>query len=140
MLIGEFQHNIDDKSRVFHTHTSCVTDLGEHFIVTRGLDGCLSVYSDSEWGVLESHIRSLPMSKSRNLKRFFFAGANEVTLDKQGRMLVPANLRQYAGLERDVMIIGASSHVEIWDKKRWDELYGGITSQSVAEAMDELGF
>lgn len=139
MLIGEFQHNIDDKSRVF-IPVRLREDLGEHFILTRGLDGCLSAYSEAEWNVLETHIRALPMSKSRGLKRFFFAGANEVTLDKQGRIVVPANLRQYAGLERDVMIIGASSHVEIWDKQKWDELYSSITSQSVAEAMDELGF
>ena len=85
-------------------------------------------------------MRSQPASKSRNLVRILFAQANEVTADKQGRIVVPMKLRSYAGLERDVMIIGASSHIEIWDKKKWDELCKSITSESIAEAMDELGF
>jgi MraZ protein len=139
MLIGEFQHNIDEKGRVF-IPARLRDDLGERFIITRGLDGCLSAYSQTEWKVLETHIRTLPMSKSRDLKRFFFSSANEVTADKQGRIVVPPNLRADASLEHDVMIIGASSHIEIWDKKKWDEICSGITSQSIAEAMDELQF
>jgi MraZ protein len=139
MLIGEFQHNIDEKGRVF-IPVRLRDDLGERFIIARWLDGCLSAYSQTEWNVLETHIRSLPTSKSRDLKRFFFSSANEVMLDKQGRIVIPPNLREYAALEHDVMIIGASSHIEIWDKKKWDERYKGITAQSVAEAMDEFGF
>ena len=139
VLIGEFQHNIDDKGRVF-IPARLREDLGEHFIITKGLDGCLSAYSQTEWKVLEIHIRSLPMSKSRALKRFFFASANEVVADKQGRIVIPANLREYAGLNRDAMIIGASSHIEIWDKKSWDEASSCVTSESIAEAMDALDF
>jgi MraZ protein len=138
MLIGEFQHNIDEKGRLF-IPAKLRDDLGEHFIVTRGLDGCLSAYSQTEWNIMEAHIRALPISKSRDLKRFFFSSANEATADKQGRIVVPANLREYAALERDVMIIGASTYIEIWDKKRWEEVRNAITSDSVAETLDGMG-
>ena len=139
MLIGEFQHNIDDKGRVF-IPVRLRGDLGESFIISRWLDNCLSAYSQSEWEVLRSHISELPTSKSRDLKRFFFSSANDVALDRQGRIVIPPNLREYAGLAHDVMIIGASNHIEIWDKARWDDYYKGITAESVAAAMDEFGF
>jgi MraZ protein len=138
-MIGEFQHNIDEKGRVF-IPVRLRDELGECFIIARWLDGCLSAYSQKEWNVLEAQISSLPTSKSRDIKRFFFSSANEVTLDKQGRIVIPTNLREYAALEHDVMIIGASNHIEIWDKKKWDEYYKGITSQSIAVAMDGFGF
>ena len=80
------------------------------------------------------------MSKSRDLKRFFFAFANEVIVDKQGRIVIPANLRESAGLSKEAMIIGASSHIEIWDKQRWEDTSSKVTSQSIAKAMDSLDF
>lgn len=139
MLIGEYQHNIDPKGRVF-IPAKLRDDLGDHFIVTKGLDNCLFGYSMSEWKLLEEKIRSLPLSKARNMQRFFFSGASDMEPDKQGRVLLPANLRDYAGLTKDVMIIGASNRIEIWDKQKWDENGLGITSESIAQAMDELGF
>lgn len=139
MLIGEYQHNLDPKGRVF-IPAHFREELGEHFIVTKGLDNCLFVYSAKEWELLEEKIRALPLSKARSLQRFFFAGAADLTADKQGRMLIPQNLREYASLTKDVMIIGASNRVEIWDKQRWDDMCASITPESVAEAMDELGF
>src|SRR5690554_3808910 len=113
MLIGEFQHNIDPKGRISIPSRFRV-DLGERFIVTKGLDNCLFVYSLDEWGRLEEKIKALPLARSRDLQRFFFSGACEVETDKQGRILIPNNLRTYAGLERDAMIIGASVRAEIW--------------------------
>lgn len=139
MLIGEYQHNLDAKGRAF-IPARFREELGEHFIVTKGLDNCLFVYSLEEWSKLEEKIRSLPLSKARNLQRFFFAGASDLEADKQGRVLIPANLREYAFLQKDVMIIGASNRVEIWDRQRWNDICGEITPQSVVEAMDELGF
>lgn len=139
MLIGEYQHNVDPKGRVFMP-AHFREELGEHFIATKGLDDCLFVYSSDEWRLLEEKIRSLPLSKARNLQRFFFAGAADLEADKQGRVLIPQNLREYASLVKDVMIIGASNRVEIWDKQKWNDLCGSITPQSVVEAMDELGF
>ena len=114
--------------------------LGSTFIITKGLDNCLYVYSMEEWKVLEDKIRALPMSKSRNLQRFFFAGAAEAEPDKQGRVLIPAHLREYAGLTKDVTVIGASVRAEIWDSERYQSSCEELTSDSIAESMDELGF
>ncbi|HEX2937674.1 MAG TPA: division/cell wall cluster transcriptional repressor MraZ [Ruminiclostridium sp.] len=139
MLIGEYQHNVDPKGRVFMP-ARFREELGEHFIAAKGLDNCLFVYSITEWKLLEEKISALPLSKARNLQRFFFAGAAELEADKQGRVLIPQSLRNYAALTKDAMIIGASNRVEIWDKAKWDEMCSSITPQSVAEAMDELGF
>jgi MraZ protein len=139
MLIGEHQHNIDVKGRVF-IPARFRDDLGEHFIVTKGLDSCLFIYSQDEWLVLDAKIRALPMSKSRRLQLFFFSSAVDVEADKQGRIVLPQNLREFASLTRDVVIIGASSRVEIWDKQKWQDACSGITLQTITEAMDTLGF
>lgn len=139
MLIGEYQHSLDAKGRV-NFPAKLREGLGARFIVTRGLDDCLFVYSEAEWGVLEDKIRALPMSKARALQRFLFASAVDVEPDKQGRILIPANLRAYAGLDKDIMIIGASVRAEIWNKERWEQNCASLTADDVAEAMDELGF
>lgn len=139
MLIGEYQHNIDIKGRVF-IPARFREDLGEHFIVTKGLDNCLFVYSQQEWLVLDSKIRVLPMSKARNLQLFFYSSAVDVEADKQGRIVLPQNLREFACLAHDVVIIGASSRVEIWDRQKWKNTCDSINSQTIAEAMDDLGF
>ena len=139
MLIGEYQHALDPKGRV-NFPVRLRESLGATFIVTKGLDNCLYVYSMEEWKVLEDKIRALPMSKSRNLQRFFFAGAVEVEPDKQGRVLIPSNLREYAGLTKDVTIIGASVRAEIWDSQRYEASCEELTSDSIAASMDELGF
>ena len=94
-------------------------ELGDRFTVTKGLDGCLAIYPEKEWEVLEARIRSLPMSKSRDLQRFFFSAAFDAEMDAQGRILLPANLREYAGLTKETAIIGASNHAEIWDAAKW---------------------
>ena len=138
-LMGSFSHNIDLKGRM-NFPTKLRELLGESFIITKGLDNCLFVYSVSEWAVLEEKIKSLPLSKGRNLQRFFFSGASEVETDKQGRILIPQHLREYAGLEKDVMVIGASNRAEIWDKSKWEVQNGDVTQELLEEAMDELGF
>ena len=138
-LMGSFSHNIDVKGRM-NFPTKLRELLGESFIITKGLDNCLFVYSVSEWAVLEEKIKSLPLSKGRNLQRFFFSGASEVEADKQGRILIPQHLREYAGLEKDVMVIGASNRAEIWDKSKWEVQNGDVTQELLEEAMDELGF
>lgn len=139
MLIGEYQHNLDEKGRV-NFPAKLREGLGARFIITKGLDDCLFVYSEREWEVLEDKIRALPVSKSRGLQRFLFAGAVDVEPDKQGRVVIPQNLREYAGLEKEVMIIGASVRAEIWDKGRWERSCGELTADMVAQAMDDLGF
>jgi MraZ protein len=139
LLIGEYGHSLDEKSRV-NFPARLREGLGSRFIITKGLDECLFVYSEEEWKVLEDRIRTLPLSKGRNLQRFFFSGAIDVEPDKQGRVVIPANLREYAGIAKDVMIVGASVRAEIWDRDRWLANRGEMTSDMVAEAMDELGF
>ncbi|NMA79436.1 MAG: division/cell wall cluster transcriptional repressor MraZ, partial [Clostridiales bacterium] len=112
----------------------------ERFIITKGLDDCLFVYPIDEWEVLETKIKEMPLSKGRVLQRFFFSGACEVEPDKQGRILIPATLREYAQIDQNVMVIGASNRAEIWDKAKWEEMCGEITPSMLEKAMDELGF
>ena len=139
MLIGEFQHNIDQKGRISMPSKFRI-DLGERFILTKGLDNCLFVYSSEEWQRLEEKIKSLPLAKSRDLQRFFFSGATEVEVDKQGRVLIPQNLREYAKLDKDAMVIGASVRAEIWNRSMWRDRVDSLTSDMIAEAMADMGF
>ena len=138
MLTGQYTHSIDAKGRV-NFPAKLREELGERFIITRGLDNCLFVYSVDEWDQLAAK-HELPISKSAPLNRFFFAGAAEAEPDKQGRVLLPAHLREYAGLDRDVTIAGVSNRAEIWDSERWEKQNEQLTAQSIATAMDELGF
>ena len=136
---GEFRHAVDAKGRLF-IPAKLRDALGERFTVTRGLDHCLAIYPEAEWRVLEERIRALPMSRARDLQRFFFSSAFDAELDGQGRILLPAGLRAYAGLQKDAVIIGALTRAEIWDSARWAEYNEAITEERVAEAMEELGF
>ncbi|MCI7350333.1 MAG: division/cell wall cluster transcriptional repressor MraZ [Ruminococcus sp.] len=138
-LMGTYSHNIDAKGRM-NFPTKLRESLGDSFIITRGLDGCLFVYSREEWAVMEEKISSMPLSKGKNVQRFFFSNAAEIEADKQGRILIPAHLREYAGLEKDVMVIGAVNRAEIWDKERWNKLNDSFSEDMLTEAMDELGF
>jgi MraZ protein len=137
MLIGQYQHNIDVKGRVI-VPVKFREDLGDCFYVTKGLDQCLFVLSPTEWQRLQAKVQAMPISKARSLQRFFFSGAAEVETDKQGRILIPQHLREYAGLEKDVAFIGTSSRAEIWDLDRWNRFNAELTEESIAEAMDEL--
>ena len=139
MLIGEYQHTLDPKGRI-NFPSKLRESLGDKFIVTKGLDNCLFVYSHPEWSILEQGIRNLPLGKSRNLQRFFFAGAVEVECDKQGRVLIPNHLREYAELEKEVSIIGTMQRAEIWDRQRWQNACTELDSDTIAQSMEELGF
>lgn len=136
---GEFRHSIDAKGRLF-LPAKLRSELGERFTVTRGLDKCLAIYPEAEWNVLEERIRALPMSKARDLQRFFFSSAFDAELDSQGRILLPAGLRKYAGLTKEVVITGVSGRAEIWDAARWDAYNDAITEERIIAAMEELGF
>lgn len=142
MLIGEYQHTIDTKGRLI-IPARFRDDLGERFICTRGLDTCLSLYPMAEWDALAARLKALPTTQAnaRAFVRFLFSGATECVIDRQGRILLPANLRQYAQLERDVVVLGVSSRAEIWAKEQWD----GYAQQaeesfdSIAEQLVDLG-
>lgn len=136
---GAYEHTVDAKGRMF-VPARLRTALGDRFTVTKGLDGCIAAYPAAEWDALEAKIRALPMSKARDLQRFFFAAAADVELDSQGRILLPAGLRRYAGIEREVVVIGAAAHAEIWDAARWEAYSGAITDDRIAAAMEDIGF
>ncbi len=125
MFTGEFQHTLDGKGRVI-IPSRLRDGLGDSFVITRGLDQCLFVYPSSEWVRLEQKMKQLPFTKkdSRAFSRLFFSGAMEVEADKQGRVLIPQNLRDYAGIEKEVVFIGVSGRVEIWSESSWKNYFG----------------
>ena len=139
MLIGQYQHNIDAKNRVI-VPAKFREDLGERFYVTKGLDGCLFVLSEEGWKRLQDKIVAMPMSKARQLQRFFFSGAAEVEPDKQGRILIPQPLRDYASIEKDVTFIGTGDRAEIWSTECWTQFNDNLTEDSITKAMDALSF
>ena len=139
MLIGEYRHSLDPKGRV-NFPAKLREDLGDSFIICKGLDNCLYVYRMSEWDKLVEKTSALPSSKARTIQRFFFASAVCCEPDKQGRVLIPQTLRDYAGLTGEIAVIGVSTRAEIWDSARWDEANAALTSESAAETMEELGF
>jgi MraZ protein len=142
LFIGEYQHTIDPKGRVI-LPAKFREELGEKFVVTKGLDHCLFVYSNGEWSNLEKKLRTLPLTSkdARAFIRFFFAGAAECGVDKQGRILIPANLRQHADLNKELAIIGVSTRVEIWDRDAWDAYNNesSLSQDKIVEHMAELG-
>jgi MraZ protein len=140
MFMGEYNHTIDAKGRLI-IPSKFREALGEEFVVTKGLDGCLFVYPISEWQVFEEKLRTLPMTNkdARKFSRFFLAGAAMCELDKQGRILLPAVLREFAALEKDVVLAGVLGRVEIWSKERWTDISEYDDMEDVAEHMSQLG-
>lgn len=136
---GEYQHTLDAKGRLF-IPAKLREELGEHAVLTRGLDGCLFLYTQSEWDKLEKAICDLPLSQSRKLQRYLFSSASDVDLDKQGRIVVPPILRKHAGLNKDVTIIGLGHRAEVWDTERWIKSNEGIEEQEIIDTMQGLGF
>ena len=121
MFMGEFHHNLDDKSRLVIPSTFRF-ELGDKFIIACGLEKCLYVYSNDEWNKIVNKLNTLPFTKKdvRTFMRTFFSGAVIAELDKSGRALIPSNLLDYAGLSKECVIIGANDRLEIWDKNEWD--------------------
>lgn len=143
MFMGEFQHSIDDKGRVI-IPAKFRESLGPSFVVTRGLDQCLFVYPMGEWGVMEQKLKALPLMKSdaRAFTRFFFSGATECELDKQGRVNLPGNLREYAKLDKDCVVLGVSNRVEIWSKGIWESYFNQSEEafNDIAEKLVDFNF
>ena len=142
MLIGEFEHSLDAKGRIIMP-AKLRESIGEKFVVTKGLDGCLFAFSLSEWTNFEEKLKSLPLSNknSREFTRFFLSGASECEIDKQGRSLIPTNLRSIANLKKDIVIIGVGTRIEIWDKEKWEDYNSAenISVEDIAENMTSLG-
>lgn len=140
MLIGEYEHSLDAKGRLIMP-AKLRDDIGEVFILTKGLDGCLFAFSKGEWEKFEQKLSALPVSdkNARAFTRFFFAGAIECEIDKQGRFLISSNLREFASLTKDVIIIGLNSRIEIWSKEKWLAEDEEISAEDIAEKMTMLG-
>lgn len=121
MLMGEFHHNIDEKNRLV-IPSKFRSELGEEFIVTRGLDKCLFVYSMKEWNKLVNKLNTLPFTQknARNFTRFFLSGAINAEFDRSGRISITSPLIEYADITKECVIIGASDRIEIWSKESWD--------------------
>lgn len=143
MLLGEYKHSIDAKGRLI-VPSKFRDDLGESFIVTRGLDGCLFGYPMDEWKEMEAKLKQLPLAKkeSRAFTRFLYSAATECSLDKQGRINLPNTLIGHAGLEKGCYIIGVSDRIEIWSEEKWTA-YAEDANESfedIAEEMIDFGF
>jgi len=142
MLIGEYKHTLDPKKRL-SIPSKWRKDLGNALVVTRGLDNCLFVYPQREWGKITEKIGQLPLGQAdtRSFNRFFLSGAVEVEVDSVGRILVPDFLKEFAGLDTKVVLAGIHDRVEIWDENRWQEYKTQIEAQAdaLAEKLGEIG-
>lgn len=138
MLIGEYRYSIDDKKRV-SVPARWQVELGKKVIVTRGLDGCLFLYSQKEWKKLVDKISKLPLGQrdSRGFQRMMLSGAMEVSIDSLGRILIPDYLKRYADLKKKVVIVGLYNHIEIWDETRWEE-YQSRSEKEVGDMAERL--
>ena len=143
MFMGEYNHTIDPKGRLI-IPAKFREALGDEFVVTKGLDGCLFVYANTEWNNFEEKLRTLPLTNknARQFTRFFLAGAAACEVDKQVRILIPQVLREFAKLEKDVVLVGVASRIEIWSKEVWEESISTYDTDmdEVAENMENLGF
>lgn len=142
MLIGEYEHSLDTKGRLI-LPSKLREDIGEKFVITKGLDGCLFGFSKNEWTNFEEKLKTLPLinKNARDFVRFFLSGAVEAEIDKQGRFLIPSNLRNYASLDKEVVITGVGTRIEIWDKESWNKYNSeeNLSAETIAENMANLG-
>lgn len=142
-MMGEYVHTLDEKGRII-IPARFREDLSDRFVITKGLDGCLFLYPTGEWAKLSEKLRALPMTNrgARAFTRLFLAGAQEAEMDKQSRITIAPRLREYAGMEKDVVLVGVSNRAELWAEERW-QAYQDETAadyEKLAEAMVELGF
>jgi MraZ protein len=140
MLMGEYSHSLDAKGRLI-IPAKFREQMGDVFVISKGLDGCLFAFPPEEWQKLEAKLQKLPLTNkdARRFSRYFLAGAAEAELDRQGRVLIPQNLREAAGLERDVILCGVGNRVEIWDRDRWLEASDFDDVDELADHMSDLG-
>ncbi len=140
MLIGEYYHNLDAKGRV-SIPSKFRDDLGGNFVLSKGLDNCLYAYSAKEWEGFQNELLERRGADAQRIRRFFFSSANECEIDAQGRVVIPPKFREYAGLKKELVIIGVSNRAEIWDKEKWEEYISdsSFDSEEISDAMERLG-
>lgn len=140
MFMSEYNYTVDTKGRLI-VPSKFREQLGDEFVVTKGMDGCLFVYANEDWTAFEQKLTSLPLinKEARKFARFFLAGAAQVEVDKQGRILLPANLREFAGLDKDVVLVGVGSRIEIWSRENWENMDADSDMDDIAATMESLG-
>ena len=140
MFMGEYNHTIDAKGRLI-IPSKFRESLGDEFVVTKGMDGCLFVYDNEEWKKFEEKLLSLPMmdKQVRQFTRYFLAGAASVEVDKQGRILIPSVLREFADITKDAVLVGVGSRSEIWSRERWEGPVSFEDMDEISNHMFELG-
>ena len=140
MFMGEYNHTVDAKGRLI-VPSKFREQLGDEFVVTKGLDGCLFVYENTEWKALEEKLHALPLTNAnaRKFSRFFLAGATTCEVDKQGRILLPAVLRDFAGIDKEAVLVGVGSRIEIWNREAWNQSNTNDDMEAIAENMEGLG-
>lgn len=138
VFLGEYQHSLDSKGRIT-IPSKFREQLGSKFVLTKGLDNCIFIYPLNEWQSIEEKVRSLPLTRAdvRSFARFFFSGASELEIDKQGRIVLPPNLRDYAKIDKETMIIGVGARAEIWSTEKWTD-YNQNAEQSYEEIAENL--
>ncbi len=139
MLLGEFNHSIDSKNRVF-VPAKFREEFGDQMILVKGVDRCISIYSVEEWEKFSAKLDALPEIDSRKVKRFIYASAAVVQADAQGRVIVTQSMREYAELEKNLVIIGVGNHAEIWNDNNWNNEINFEDQDSVATILKGLGF
>ena len=140
MFMSEYNHTVDAKGRLI-IPSKFREILGDEFVISKGMDGCLFVYANDDWKAFEEKLTSLPLinKEARQFARFFLAGAAQVEVDKQGRILLPASLRSFANLDKDVVLVGVGSRIETWDKEKYEALSADENMDDIANAMEALG-
>ncbi|CAM2799260.1 division/cell wall cluster transcriptional repressor MraZ [Dellaglioa algida] len=143
MFMGEFKHTLDTKGRLI-IPAKFREELGDKFVITRGMDGCLFGYTQTEWALLEDNLKTLPLTKkdSRAFVRFLYSAATECEFDKQGRINIPASLREHADLEKKCVLVGVSNRFEVWSEDRWNSFTESASENfdEIAENMVDFGF
>lgn len=140
MFMSQYNHTVDAKGRLI-VPSKFRERLGEEFVVTKGMDGCLFVYANEDWAVFEQKLTSLPLinKEARKFARFFLAGASQVEVDKQGRILIASNLREFAGLDKEVVLVGVGSRIEIWSLEKWEGMDFDDDMDDISATMESLG-
>ena len=140
MFMSRYNHTIDPKGRL-SIPSRYREILGDEFVISKGMDGCLFVYANETWKEFEAKLAALPLvnRQARQLARFFLSGAQYVTVDKQGRILVPQDLRDFAGLEKDVVLSGMGSRIEVWSLEKWNEVNSQVDIDEISEGMGDMG-
>lgn len=140
MFMGEYNHTVDAKGRLI-VPSKFREQLGDEFVVTKGLDGCLFVYANTEWKILEEKLDTLPLTNAnaRKFSRFFLAGATTCEVDRQGRILLPAVLRDFAKIDKDAVLVGVGNRIEIWSRDVWNSTNSYDDMEEIAENMEGLG-